>query len=381
MLISRLYPASCHYYATVMPYHAGVWDVLYIVFLRCVSIRFTWSFWCPSQGVLVNSRCQDPMKNLRHIIRLLNIFKHQDKHSRHKVVIENLRRSQKISEDLRRSQKISEDLRRSQKISEDLRRSQKISEDLRSNLANKTRTTSGHSLVKSRSWAAGASAGRATGAAQRWCWSLLVNAPQKHNNYMPLHVTSIFQNKIYGSMMKYGSVIDSGAHILSKNWCSGMLQACGLDNDSPLGFRARENSCSITIAGRGHPRKNRTAGLEFSQGRDVLYDIMYRISFSFFFFECQSVQKISKPNFNDVLIISDHFSFRSEFWWHRGGPHRIAGQTTAWHRRPTVGPAAFTASAAPLEAAGNRAWWDSGGIQVRPMSHEIHWIFVSFSIF
>ena len=73
MLISMLYPASCHYYATVMPYHAGVWDVLYIVFLRCVSIRFTWSFWCPSQGVLVNSRCQDPMKHLRHIIRLLNI--------------------------------------------------------------------------------------------------------------------------------------------------------------------------------------------------------------------------------------------------------------------------------------------------------------------
>ena len=65
------------------------------------------------------------------------IIKHQDKHSRHKVVIENLRRSQKISE------------------------------DLRSNLANKTRTTSGHSLVKSRSWAAGASAGSATGAAQR----------------------------------------------------------------------------------------------------------------------------------------------------------------------------------------------------------------------
>ena len=136
----------------------------------CVSIRFTWSFWCPSQGVLVNSRCQDPMKHLRHVTRIYKIIKHQDKHSRHKVVIENLRRSQKISE------------------------------DLRSNLANKTRTTSGHSLVKSRSWAAGASAGRATGAAQRWCWSLLVNAPQKHNNYMPLHVTSIFQNKMYGSM-------------------------------------------------------------------------------------------------------------------------------------------------------------------------------------
>lgn len=61
----------------------------------CVSIRFTWSFWCPSQGVLVNSRCQDPMKHLRHVTRIYKIIKHQDKHSRHKVVIENLRRSQK----------------------------------------------------------------------------------------------------------------------------------------------------------------------------------------------------------------------------------------------------------------------------------------------
>ena len=203
------------------------------------------------------------MKHLRHVTRVYKIIKHQDKHSRHKVVIENLRRSQKISEATWRIKRGPPldipwwSLGLGQLVPVPVVPQVRPSVDV------------GH------------------------CWSTHHRNTTTTCHYMSLPFSKTKCMEVWQYNWFWNAYF-------IKIWCSGMLQVCGLDNDSPLRFRARENSCSITIAGRGHPRKNRTAGLEFSQGRDVLC-----IDFLFLWMSVCSKHFKTKFQWCQIISLSD----------------------------------------------------------------------------